>query len=399
MTSITVDLTGQVAYSEDFGTGCSTGNLATSFGWTVSLTGVNESTPNIWYVSAAENGNSAGSCGSGCGNDRTLHLSAHAIGGGDVGAAYLETSPLFCGFGFCARTNKRVESPTIDCSSIANVVLSFVYMENGEGSNDQATLEYSCNNGSTWTLLHNLTKTPICVSLQGQWAAFSISLPSCANNNPNVKIGFNWTNNANGVGTDPSFAVDDILVEEPLPVIWLSFNGQSNGASVQLDWQTASEINNNYFSIERAGADFAFESIETLDGAGNSSQLLSYTYQDKNLPEGTYYYRIKQVDYDGAYDYSHTISADVGISIAPLKVLPNPSNGEFQVNLIALSLSGQVKVYLYSASAHIVHEQTMTISPDTGTLNLSFPDLKSGIYHLMFYDEHGKVSGARVCIQ
>src|SRR5690606_35858382 len=82
---------GQIAYFEDFGTGCTTGTLATTFGWTVTNTGVNQATANIWYVSANERGVGAGNCGIGCGGteSRTLHLGPAPAAGGDVGAAYL----------------------------------------------------------------------------------------------------------------------------------------------------------------------------------------------------------------------------------------------------------------------------------------------------------------------
>ena len=204
-------------WTEDFGTGCNQGQLAnavtgTNGTWTIVTTGTNGSNANTWYISATENGNAAGACGTGCGTDRTLHLGNIDLLGGmipaDGGASY------YAGGLGGEETNVRSESPTINCSGYNTITLDFLYIENGDGTLDNATLWYY--DGSTWALLVDLPKTPFgSCSPQGQWTAYSIALPASANNNANVKIAFNWTNNADGSGTDPSFAVDDITLTVP----------------------------------------------------------------------------------------------------------------------------------------------------------------------------------------
>ncbi|PLW91908.1 MAG: hypothetical protein C0592_13520, partial [Marinilabiliales bacterium] len=64
--------------------------------------------------------------------------------------------------------------------------------------------------GSSWSQLSDPAKTSTACAPQGRWTAYNIMLPASADNNANVRIGFNWTNNNNASGTDPSFAVDDI---------------------------------------------------------------------------------------------------------------------------------------------------------------------------------------------
>lgn len=218
-----IAITDSTAYVwfEDFGTGCSSGAEAHGFTsangtWTVTNTGTNESMANVWYVSAEEQ-ISTGRCGDACGgsNNRTLHLGAHSFFG-DMGASYFESNTTSCTFfGWCSITNKRVQSPVINLTGYSNITLTFDYIEFGEGSNDNATLWYF--NGTTWTMLEDLPKTNCCGgvcngSLQGGFVRYHVTLPASANNNPNVRIGFNWTNNGNGTGTDPSFAVDNILL-------------------------------------------------------------------------------------------------------------------------------------------------------------------------------------------
>jgi len=93
--------------------------------------------------------------------------------------------------------------------------MSFYYIEDGDGTNDDGTVWYY--DGTTWALLVNTPKTPTgACSPQGQWTHYSIALPASANNNPNVKIGFNWTDNDDGVGTDPSFAIDSVSLSVPV---------------------------------------------------------------------------------------------------------------------------------------------------------------------------------------
>jgi hypothetical protein len=203
-------------YSEFFGAGCNTGTLLTDYlsplgaSWTVTETGFNADGANRWFVSAAENGNSPGTCGSGCGSNPTLHIGSFEapLFGTDIGAAYYDASVL-CGFLPCGETDIRAESPFIDCSAFADVSIAFNYIEGGNAL-DNATLWYY--DGTTWSQLVDLPKTPICPGGQGEWTAYTIDLPESANNNYFVKIGFRWQNNDDGDALDPSFALDNLIV-------------------------------------------------------------------------------------------------------------------------------------------------------------------------------------------
>ena len=222
----------QTFWTENFESGSTGGLDVTGYTgpngtWTMTITGSEGDAPNIWYVSCAENGHTSGVCGTGCAGvtstatGATLHLGANATGGsmvGDAGATY--DAGGLCGLLWCTSTDRRAESPTINCTSKFGITLSFNYLENGDGTNDDGTVWYY--DGSTWSLLVNTAKTPVCPSTQGRWQNFSIALPASADNNPNVKIGFRWVNNDDGVGTDPSYAIDSLslsTVASGVPVI------------------------------------------------------------------------------------------------------------------------------------------------------------------------------------
>jgi hypothetical protein len=202
-------------WTENFGTGCNQGQLINGYvspngNWSVTNTGSNASSSNVWYVSAMENGNAAGSCGSVCGDDRSLHVgNVFVLGiGADQGAAYYEGIAAFCGIFPCGATDKRAQSPIINCTGQTGITLEFDYIEGGN-TQDNATLWYF--NGGSWSLLADMDKTfsGIC-SPQGIWTHYSIALPASADNNSQVRIGFRWINNEDGNATDPSLAVDDI---------------------------------------------------------------------------------------------------------------------------------------------------------------------------------------------
>jgi hypothetical protein len=188
-------------------------------------TGTNGNTANTWYVSATHNNTGAGNCATSCMTssvtDATLHVSNIAIVipsfitvGADSGASYF--SGGLSSFGYVATANRRIESPVINCSGQASIILSFIYVENGDASNDDASLVYSPDGGITWSTIDVLAKTLGTCAAPGQWTSFSVTLPASADNNANVKIGFNWTNNDDGVGSDPSFSVDDIALTNGL---------------------------------------------------------------------------------------------------------------------------------------------------------------------------------------
>ena len=212
-------------WTENFGTGCNRGQLATAYAgsngaWTETVTGVNATYYNPWFVSATAAGTAVNTCASNCqvmslNTNQTLHVGNPTITiftttiMADTTATYL--TGIFCGSGYCSATDRRVESPTINCTNRNTITASFLYYENGETTNDDASMWYF--NGVTWSNLNALAKTPLgSCSPAGQWIALTVNLPASADNNANVKIGYRWINNDDGVGSDPSFAIDDIAL-------------------------------------------------------------------------------------------------------------------------------------------------------------------------------------------
>lgn len=112
-----------------------------------------------------------------------------------------------------------------------------------------------------------------------------------------------------------------------LPVELLSFNAIKNGDKVDAFWTTDSELNNDYFTLERSKDGVSFETVVTTDGAGNSNYILNYTETDFSPYDGISYYRLKQTDFNGSTSYSQIVSVNYIFNEDNLSVYPNPSDG------------------------------------------------------------------------
>lgn len=217
----------QVIWQDNLNNNCASLCTPGSYnGWTVQSPGTNGTTPNKWYISCAEEGgHAANECGTNCsgsgdatlhiGNDPNSPLAALACPSGDCGASY-DGGYIIAGVPQGdVTTDTRAVTPTINCSAYNGTIsVSFLYMESGDGSDDNFTLEYSPDNGATWSQLSDPGKTSnsSCGAGIGKWTAFNVPLPASAKSNANVKLGFRWKNNNDGKGNDPSVAIDNIVV-------------------------------------------------------------------------------------------------------------------------------------------------------------------------------------------
>jgi len=120
----------------------------------------------------------------------------------------------------------------------------------------------------------------------------------------------------------------------PLPVEWFNFSANYNKGAVNLVWETASEKNNDYFTIEKSKEGKEFLPIGKINGAGNSLAMNHYSFTDKNPYEGTNYYKIKQTDFDGNYKFSDIVSVYASsTSFSNIQVFPNPVSINGTINI------------------------------------------------------------------
>ncbi len=154
---------------------------------------------------------------------------------------------------------------------------------------------------------------------------------------------------------DSSLSSGHHVIGYPLPVELASFSAECNDNDVMLSWTTASETNNKGFQVERRkakvesnGGDVeSFESVGFVNGNGTSTELNHYSFTDENLSAGKYIYRLKQIDYDGSFEYSNEIEIDVNVvnEFMLFQNYPNPFNPSTKIKYsIPLEVKGQSSI-------------------------------------------------------
>ncbi len=198
--------------------------------------------------------------------------------------------------------------------------------------------------------------------------------------NPSLEwIGFP-TNTFNGLG----------YFNDPLPVELTSFSAATIGSTIKLNWQTATEVNNYGFEVERCSLSTerqAWDKIGFVNGNGNSNSPKNYSFVDDFAGKpayrtGRYSYRLKQIDNDGQFEYSKTIEVDInGVKKFELSQnYPNPFNPTTTIRF-NLSDAGNVKLTLFN----ILGQELRTLVNEfkesgVHTINFDASDLKSGMY-------------------
>jgi len=122
-----------------------------------------------------------------------------------------------------------------------------------------------------------------------------------------------------------------------LPVELTDFFVICNNNSASVNWTTATETNNDFFTIERSADAINYETVTTVKGAGNSSTAQHYSYSDKEMLSGISYYRIKQTDFDGNYTYSNAMVSDCNAIKRSVTYYPNPFGNEINIKVNNLS--------------------------------------------------------------
>jgi photosystem II stability/assembly factor-like uncharacterized protein len=157
---------------------------------------------------------------------------------------------------------------------------------------------FTLDNGTTWTYINNLQLGP------AMFSSWNTGWSGGVNNSI-----YKWVSNV-------------------LPVELTLFTAQAQNQTVILNWVTATELNNNGFEIQRKVLESDFATVGFVKGEGTTTNQKEYSYVDRNLADGKYFYRLKQLDFNGEYEYSNTIEVDVRLldNFKLEQNYPNPFN-------------------------------------------------------------------------
>ncbi len=170
----------------------------------------------------------------------------------------------------------------------------------------------------------------------------------------------------------------------PLPIELLNFTVSYNGVNaVNINWETASETNNDYFTIERSSDAIHFSEINKIRGAGNSNQTIQYSTIDKQPLNGVTYYRLKQTDYNGDYKYSNTKSVLIenGNDFEVTNVVSLLSENTIEITITGSSQS-DLKVDLFDELGKLIYTSNFKLSETYSKIIIPSDQLSSGIYLL-----------------
>jgi hypothetical protein len=167
--------------------------------------------------------------------------------------------------------------------------------------------------------------------------------------------------------------IDYIGFTAPTPVTLLNFKAVQNSSEVDIEWQTATEINNDYFTVEKSKNGIEFIVIENIKGAGTSQQLLNYQTTDHLPYNGISYYRLKQTDFDGKVSYSK-IEAVSFNDHKNITVYPNPNTGIFNIQ----GLNAETEISIQNPLGQVV--LIKKVSSNSSEIDLS--SQPSGVYYI-----------------
>ncbi|WP_149867102.1 T9SS type A sorting domain-containing protein [Solirubrum puertoriconensis] len=158
----------------------------------------------------------------------------------------------------------------------------------------------------------------------------------------------------------------------PLPVELTSFAATRQGQGVQLRWQTAQEMNSAWFEVQRSTDGKHFVAIERLAAAGTSSSQRTYSWNDVAAPTGVLYYRLLQMDSDGASKYSRAVTV-ASVNLHSVRIFPNPAT-----DVIRLDATPQlVRWQVHNNLGQVLRQGTAT-----GSVSIPVSDLRAGTYFL-----------------
>jgi PKD repeat protein len=174
-----------------------------------------------------------------------------------------------------------------------------------------------------------------------------------------------------------------------LPITLASFTGECKANNtVLLKWSTASEINNDYFTIERSSDAVTWNVISTVAGAGNSNALLNYQFEDDSPLNGTNYYRLKQTDFNGEFEYFDIVAVEnCSNNTGEISIYPNPVINQLNITISSVN-DANATVLIYDLLGNIVLEKPSSqLTKGNNKITINTEQLAKAMYMLVIEKE------------
>jgi hypothetical protein len=197
----------------------------------------------------------------------------------------------------------------------------------------------------------------------------------------NIYIGISFTAWGVGGGAGGSFSYQRTTALVPTPVKLIEFAATKKNNQLFLSWQTASEENTNFFSIERSSDGKQFTAIGNVKASGNSHSVINYSYTD-DAPLSLNFYRLKTVDNDGTFAYSKIIAFKLN-KIESLAFFPVPATSNLTIQL---NVKAATELQIIDVAGSV--RKTKMVAQGANAFSLDITDLHAGLYFLKADDEN-----------
>jgi extracellular elastinolytic metalloproteinase len=177
-----------------------------------------------------------------------------------------------------------------------------------------------------------------------------------------------------------------------LPIELLAFDAKVNPKNqVELDWTTTSELNNDYFTVERSLDGQNFEAIAEVKSKGDGNTIRYYDALDERPYKGTSYYRLKQNDLDGSYSYSKVKAVEINGWNQEVQVVPNPNNGQFNL-VLDTDYEYQLSMEVYNVLGELVLQEQFVQPKGLNQHAVDLSDYPAGSYIVQLRDPSGQIN-------
>ncbi len=269
--------------------------------------------------------------------------------------------------------------------------------ETGTVGTIELTYDISNVTGPTGVGTNNLTQLRLMVDDDGDFSNGGTTLIS-----PSSIDGSNETATFEVDFTDGQYYTLGSIEVAALPINLISFEASVYANDqVKLDWVTASEENNAFYTIERSANGADFETVGRIDGAGNSNELLHYSFVDANPISGTSFYRLKQTNFSGTFDFSEIRSVNVISRFEPsYNIYPNPiRQGETLRIAYTIERDQTLQISVMNSKGQLVLRKEERASLTSRYIELSTAQLSKGLNLIRILDANNQVKVFKLIIQ
>lgn len=297
---------------------------------------------------------------------------------------YLKTIAGILEFGGDIDEELCWESPILDISTVAGAAsFSIAIVWNGHDAADYVDVEYQLD-GGTWMQIPNVfgggTHTIDFITSANSGSG-TISQTGLSGSILSIRVCVDTNTLAENT------TIDDVSVPEVgamiLPVELISFSAQKNEHEVLIEWITALEINNEKFEIQHSTDGQQFHKISELQGNGTTEAISNYSYSHGQPSMGENYYRLKQIDFNGQFEYSKIASVSFETNQDHIgSFYPNPNNtGNVFLDYFS-SKKSDTEISIYDISGKYISKRNVELVKGENNLNIDVKNLIKGIYFI-----------------